>query len=97
MNNSRMKFELGRRLPESMQCRAAEAHQRGSSVYGCARARTLRNPHPGRAQAAVFQKAAEGNYKLGRCLDGEAALRHRGSAGPARVYAERTMTQSTSL
>lgn len=97
MNNSRMKIELGRRLPKSMQCRAAEAYQRGSSVYGCAHACTLRNPHPGQAQAAVFQKAAEGNYKLGRCLDGEAALRHRGSAGPAQVYAEQILTQSTSL
>lgn len=43
-------------------------------VCVCARAQTytLDNPHPGRAQTAVFQKTAEGNYKLGRSLDREA-------------------------
>lgn len=92
-------------LPESMESWAVETHRRGSTGarVGHACACTFLNPHSGRAQTAVFQNTEEGNYKLGRSLDGHTGgvlgriLSRRLRRGPTGAYTERTMTHTTSL
>lgn len=91
MNNSTMRIEVETWMLESIEVWAVEPIRTAAPEHVCVRVRacTLGNPHPGWAQTAVFQNTAEGNYKLGRPLDGgvgalSGASCYRDSTGPTR-------------